>query len=113
MVIVNGVHDAAENDDTDHVEFDLDELKDQLGIDSILDKLNDLAAKFCSEKSRTEYSGSGAQNSKSSSEIAEGVLDPSAAVDPHEVVSTNQPHEKEFKLAPFGVRGNRKFWACG
>ena len=84
VVIANGVHDAAETDDTDHVEFDLDELKEQLGIDSILDKLNDLATKFCSEKSRTEYSGSEAQNSKSSSETAEGVFDPSAAVVSHE-----------------------------
>ena len=55
VVIANEVHDAAE-DDTDHVEFDLDELKEQLGIDSILEKLSDLAAKFCSEKSRTAYS---------------------------------------------------------
>ena len=98
VVIANGVHDAAEIDDTDHVEFDLDELKEQLGIDSILDKLNDLAAKFCSDKSRTEFSGSEAQNSKSSSETAEGVFDPSAAVVSHEVASTNQPHEEEFKL---------------
>ena len=57
VVIANEVHDAAE-DDTDHVEFDLDELKEQLGIDGILEKLSDLTAKFCSEKSRTEYSGS-------------------------------------------------------
>ena len=98
VVIANGVHDAAETDDTDHVEFDLDELKEQLGIDSILDKLNDLAAKFCSEKSRTENSGSEAQNSKSSSETAEEVFDPSAAVVSHEVAPTNQPHEQEFKL---------------
>ena len=98
MLTANGIHDAAETDDTDHVEFDLDELKEQLGIDSILDKLSDLAAKFCSEKSRTEYSGSEAQNSKSSSETADGVFDPSAAVVSHEVASTNQPHEEEFKL---------------
>ena len=58
VVIANEVHDAVEVDDTDHVEFDLDELKEQLGIDSILEKLNDLASKFGSEKSRTEYSGS-------------------------------------------------------
>ena len=56
VVIANEVHDAAE-DDTDHVEFDLGELEEQLGIDGILEKLSDLAAKFCSEKSRTEYSG--------------------------------------------------------
>ena len=98
VVTANGVHDAAETDDTDHVEFDLDELKEQLGIDSILDKLNDLATKFCSEKSRTEYSGSEAQNSKSSSETAKGVFDPSAAVVSHEVASTNQPHKEEFEL---------------
>ena len=98
VVIANEVHDAAEADDTDHVEFDLDELKEQLGIDSILEKLNDLSAKFCSEKSRTEFSGSEAQNSKSSSETAEGVFDPSAAVVSHEVASTNEPHEEEFKL---------------
>ena len=98
VLIANGAHDAAETDDTDHVEFDFDELKEQLGIDSILDKLNDLAAKFCSQKSRTEYSGSEAQNSKSSSETADGVFDPSAAVVSHEVASTNQPHEEEFKL---------------
>ncbi|CAH3173800.1 unnamed protein product, partial [Porites lobata] len=79
VVIANEVHDAAEADDTDHVEFDLDELKEQLGIDSILEKLNDLAAKFCGDKSRTEYSGSEAQNSKSSSETTEGVFDPSVA----------------------------------
>ena len=91
VVIANEVHDAAEADDTDHVEFDLDELKEQLGIDSILEKLNDLAAKFCGDKSRTEYSGSEAQNSKSSSETAEGVFDPSAAVVSHEVASTNEP----------------------
>ena len=98
VVIANEAHDAAETDDTDHVEFDLDELKEQLGIESTLDKLNELAAKFCSEKSRTEYSGSEAQNSKSSSENTEGVFDPSAAVVSHEVASTNQPHEEEFKL---------------
>ena len=97
VVIANEVHDAVEADDKDHVEFDLDELKEQLGIDSILDKLNDLASKFCSEKSRTEYSGSEAQNSKSSSETAEGVY-PSAAVVSNEVASTNEPHEEEFKL---------------
>ena len=76
MVIANEVRDAVEVDDTDHVEFDLDVLKEQLGIDSILEKLNVLAAEFCSEKARTattEYSGSEAQNSKSSSETAEGV----------------------------------------
>ena len=54
--IANEVHDATEANDTDHVEFDLDELKEQIGIDSILGKLSDLAAKFCSEKSRTAYS---------------------------------------------------------
>ena len=80
VVIASEVHDAAEVDDTDQVDFDLDELKKQLGIDSILEKFNDLAAKFCSEKTRTEYFGSEAQNSKSSSETAEGVFDPSAAV---------------------------------
>ena len=63
VVIANEALDAAEADDTDHVEFDLDELKEQLEIDSILEKLSDLAAKFCSEKSRTECSGSKAQNS--------------------------------------------------
>ena len=109
VVIANEVQDAAE-DDTDHGEFDLDELKEQFGIDGILEKLSDLAAKFCSEKSRTEYFGSEAQNSKSSSETVEGVFDPSAAVVSHKVSSTNEPHEEEFKL-PFGVQGNRKFWA--
>ena len=98
VVIANEVHDAAGADDTDHVEFELDELKEQLGIDSILEKLNDLAAKFCSEKSRTKYSGSEAQNSKSSLETAEGVFDPSAAVVSREVAPTNEPHDKEFKL---------------
>ena len=85
VVIANGVHDVAETDDTDHVECDLDELKEQLRINSTLDKLNDLAAKFCSEKSWTEYSGSEAQNSKPSSETADGVIDPSATVVSHEV----------------------------
>ena len=101
VVIANEVRDAVEVDDTDHVEFDLDELKEQLGIDSILEKLNVLAAKFCSGKARTattEYSGSEAQNSKSSSETAEGVFDPSAAVVSHEVASTNELHEEAFKL---------------
>ena len=46
-----------------------------------------------------EYSGSEAQNSKSSSETAEGVFDPSAAVVSHEVASTIEPHEEEFKLS--------------
>ena len=61
VVIANEVHDTVEVDDTDHVEFDLDELKEQLGIDNILEKLNVLAVKFCSGKARTattEYSGS-------------------------------------------------------
>ena len=62
MVIANEVLDATETEDTGHVEFDLDELKEQIGIDSILGKISDLAAKFCSEKSRTEHSGSEAQN---------------------------------------------------
>ena len=76
VLIANEVHDAVEVDDTDHVEFDLDELKEQLGIDSFLEKLNDLAAKFCGGKTRTEYSGSEARNSTSSSETAGGVFDP-------------------------------------
>ena len=50
VLVANEVHDAVEVDDTDHVEFDLDELKEQLGICSILEKLNDLAAKFCGGK---------------------------------------------------------------
>ena len=96
VVIANEVHDAAEADDTDNVEFDLDELKEQLGIDNILEKLNDLA-----KKSRTEYSDSEAQNSKSSSET-------SAAVISHEVASTNEPHEEEFKL-PSVFEENERF----
>ena len=99
VLIANEVHDAIEVDDSDHMEFDLVELKEQLGIDNIFEKLNDLAANFCSGKTRTEYSGSEAQNSKSSSETAEGVFDPSATVVPHEVASTNEPHEEEFKLS--------------
>ena len=98
VLIANEVYDAVEVDDTDHVEFDLDELKEQLGIDRILEKLNDLAAKFCGGKTRTEYSGSGARNSTSSSETAEGVCDPFAAVVLHEVASTDEPDEEEFKL---------------
>ncbi|XP_044182694.1 uncharacterized protein LOC122963345 [Acropora millepora] len=98
VLIANEVHDAVEVDDTDHLEFDLDELKEQLGIDGILEKLNDLAAKFCGGKTRTEYSGSEARNSTSSSETAEGVFDPSAAVLLHEVASTDEPHEEGFKL---------------
>ena len=54
VVIENEVHDATAAYDTDHMEFDLDELKEQLGIDSILEKLTNLAAKFCSEKSGTK-----------------------------------------------------------
>ena len=38
------------------------------------------------------------KNSKFSSETAEGVFDPSAAVVSHEVASTIEPHEEEFKL---------------
>ncbi|KAK2556969.1 hypothetical protein P5673_020799, partial [Acropora cervicornis] len=75
VLIANEVHDAVEVDDTDHVEFDLDELKEQLGIDGILEKLNDLAAKFCGGKTRTEYSGSVSRNSTSSSETAEGATE--------------------------------------
>ena len=50
VVIANEVYNAVEVDDTDQAEFDLDELKEQLGIDSILEKSNDLSAKFCSAK---------------------------------------------------------------
>ena len=49
VVIANEVHDAVEVDDTDHVEFDLDELKEQLGIDSILEKLNDYGRPYHSK----------------------------------------------------------------
>ena len=73
VVIANGVHHPVEVDDTDHVGFDLDVLKEQLGIDSILEKLNDL-------------------------ESTEGVFDPSVVVVAHEVASTNEPHEEEFEL---------------
>ena len=55
VVIANEVHDAVEAYDRDHVEFDLDELKEQLGIDSILEELSDLVAKFCSEKCRVYF----------------------------------------------------------
>ena len=108
VVIANEVQHAAE-DDTDHVEFDLDELKEQLGIDGILEKLSGLAAKFGSEISRTEYSGSEAQNSKSSSETAEGVFDPSAAIVSHEVASTNEPRDQEFLKLPPVFEETRKF----
>ena len=89
VLISNEVHDAVEVDETDHVEFDLDELKEQLGMNSILEKHNDLAAK---------YSGSEARNSTSSSETVEEVFDPSVAVVLHEVASADEPHEEEFKL---------------
>ena len=76
MVIANKVHDVAAANDTDIMEFDLDELKEQLRIDSILEKLSDLAAKFCSEKSRTEFSGTEAQNSKPLQKRPKGILTP-------------------------------------
>ena len=79
VMIANEDHEVAEADDTNHVESDLDELEEQLGIDSFLAIFSD-------------------QNSKSSSETAERVFDPSAAVVSHEVASTNEPHEEEFKL---------------
>ena len=92
VVIANEVYDAVEVDDTDQVEFDLDELKDQLGIDSILEKSNDPCCEVLQrENYRTKDFGSEPQNSKSSSETAEGVFDPSAAVVSHEVASTNEP----------------------
>ena len=50
VAIANEVYDTVEVDDTDQAEFDLGELKEQLGIDSILEKSNDLSAKFCSAK---------------------------------------------------------------
>ena len=96
VVIKSPVSEAIRVDDEDHVEFDLDELKEQLGIDSILEKLNVLAEKFSGE--RTEYLGSGALNSKSSSEAAEGHFDPTASVILPEVVSANEILEEEFKL---------------
>ena len=46
VVIKNPVSEAVRVDDEDHVEFDLDELKEQLGIETILEKLNVLAEKF-------------------------------------------------------------------
>ena len=75
VVIANDVHDTVE-DDTDHEEFDLDELKEQLGIDGILEKLSDLAAKFCGEKSRTDYSGSEAQIQSPLQKPPKGFLTP-------------------------------------
>lgn len=57
VVIVNEVYDVVGVDDIDYVEFDLDELKEQFGIDSIFDKFNDFVVKFCSEKFRIEYFG--------------------------------------------------------
>ena len=50
VAIANEVYDTVEVDDTDQAEFDLGELKEQLGIDSILEKSNDLSAKCCSAK---------------------------------------------------------------
>lgn len=63
-VIANEVLNAVLDNDTDYMELDLDEWKEQLGINSILGRLNNLAVQFCSEKSR--HPGSEAQNSKSS-----------------------------------------------
>lgn len=85
VVIKSPVSEAVRVDDEDHVEFD-----------SILEKLNVLAEKFSGE--RTEYLGSGAQNSKSSSEAAGGHFDPTASVILPEVVSANEILEEEFKL---------------
>ena len=56
-VIANEVLNAVLDNDTDYVELDLDEWKEQLGINSVLGRLN-------SEKSR--HPGSEAQNFKSS-----------------------------------------------
>ena len=86
VVVANEVHD-------NRIEFDLDELKRQLGIDSILEKLNDLAAKFCSEKLRLSTLV------QSPLQRPPKGFDPSAAVVSHDVAQTNEPHEEEFKLS--------------
>ena len=42
-VIANEVLNAVLDNDTDYVELDLDELKEQLGINNILGRLNNIA----------------------------------------------------------------------
>ena len=50
VVIANEVYDAVEVDDTDQVEFDLDELKESSESTVFLKSPTTLAAKFCSAK---------------------------------------------------------------
>ena len=92
VLIANEVHDAVQVDDTDHVEFDLDELKEQLGIGSIL-------------KSSTTLMQSSVAEKLGLSTLVERLKiqrplqkPPKAAVVLREVASTNEPHEEEFKL---------------
>ena len=91
-VVVENVSEEVAGTEEDNFEFDLDELKEQLGIDQIFDKLNFLAEAFVS---RTEHSGSGAQVSKSVTEAADGAFDPTA---PMVVPDDSSLKDEEFKL---------------
>ena len=99
-VVVENVSKEAAGTEEDSFEFDLDELKEQLGIDQIFDKLNFLAEAFVS---RTEHSGSGAQVSKSVTEAAEGTFDPTA---PMVVPEDSSLKDEEFKVAPYLFRAH-------
>lgn len=70
----------------ENIQIDLDELKKQLGIDQILDKLN------CE---RTEHPGSGAQVTKSVAGAADGIFDPTVPVVVPDHFSVK---DEEFKL---------------
>ena len=92
---INEVSEVLPPNEDDSLEFDVEELKEQLGIDRILDKLNSLAEK-CSE--RTEYPGSGARNTKSISEAAEEGFDPTAPFVVPEDCSAQDSKDEEFML---------------
>ena len=84
---MSNVSEEVAGTEEDNFEIDLDELKEQLGIDQIFDKLNSLAEAFVS---RTEHSGSWAQVSKSVTEAADGTFDPTAPmVVPDEKIKTH------------------------
>lgn len=76
----------------ENIQIDLDELKKQLGIDQILDKLNSLVEKLCE---RTEHPGSGAQGTKSVAGAADGIFDP---IVPVVVPDHFSVKDEEFKL---------------
>ena len=84
------------NSNDNRVSVDIDELKEQLGIDKIMESIHTIAMKL-NQNGVAEYAGSGALDTQSEVSLATA-FDPTAPIDLSEASSVDKPNEEEFIL---------------